>query len=289
MAFEEIMAKVQAWATATEALAALGAKLEIQHRGLAAPPVIVSALDDITVAAGLDELDALTPQQRSTVVSLARLAARQMVDVLVEPDREPGWTFTDPDILDGWGRGSAMLPAMIAAAHPALADISSFLDVGTGVGLLACAAASVWPRASIVGIDPWGPSLERARTNVEGAGLRKRIELRQQRVRDLDEVAAYDCAWLPTFFLTEDDLEASLPAVVRAVKPGGWVVLGRMRSAPDPLVAAAVRLRVIRAGGFDLDPKRAAELLESAGCAVGEPAAMPPMSPVELVLGRTPA
>ncbi len=71
-----------------------------------------------------------------------------------------------------------MVPPMIAGANPALQDIASFLDVGTGVGQLAVAAAGLWPRATIVGIDVWQPSLERARANVAQAGLGERIELR---------------------------------------------------------------------------------------------------------------
>ena len=171
---------------------------------------------------------------------------------------------------------------------PALADIGSFLDVGTGVGLLACAAASVWPRASIVGIDPWGPSLERAQANVGRASLDERITLRDQRLVDLEDTDAYDCVRVPTFFLTEDDLEAAMPALVRAVKPAGWIVLGRMRTAPDPLAQALTGFRTVRGGGTDLDPKRAAELLGNAGCADVHVAAAPPVAPLELILGRRP-
>jgi tRNA1(Val) A37 N6-methylase TrmN6 len=68
-----------------------------------------------------------------------------------------------------------MIPALIATAYPDLVNVRSFLDVGTGVGLLAVAAARVWPAATIVGIDPWEPSLERARANVAQAGLDGRM------------------------------------------------------------------------------------------------------------------
>jgi hypothetical protein len=75
---------------------------------------------------------------------------------------------------------------------------------------------------------------------------------------------------------------------VRSVRPGGWVVLGRMRPAPEPLAEAVGALRTLRGGGTTIDAKRAAELLEQAGCTdVHVPPPAGP-SPLELVLGQRP-
>jgi SAM-dependent methyltransferase len=288
MAFEDIMAKMQGWATGTEALAVLGAKLALEQRGEEAPPGLASAIDSVITSAGLDGVDELPPPQKAMLLAMTRMFAHQMLDVLDDPGREPGWAFTDPDILDGWGRASMMIPMMIAGAHPSLKDVDRFLDVGTGVGLLACAAAAVWPSASVVGIDVWGPSLDRARANVAGAGLSDRIELREQRVEDLTDEHAFDCAWVPTFFLHESVLADALPSVVRSVRPGGWIVLGRMRSSPDPLARALHAFRTARSGGDDVDTTRLLELLGREGCTPIE-GGSPPMSPVELVVAQTPA
>ena len=115
-----------------------------------------------------------------------------------------------------------MVPPVIKAAHPDLADITSFLDVGTGVGLLAVVARrTCGPSTTIVGIDIWDPSLERARANVEGAGLADRISLRKQALTELSDSEAFDCAWVPTFFLTEADLEKALPAVCSGLSVPG--------------------------------------------------------------------
>jgi SAM-dependent methyltransferase len=222
------------------------------------------------------------------LLGVIRMYLHQAVDVVEQPDRA-GWTFTDPAILDGWGRGSAMVPSLIASAHPDLSQVTSFLDVGTGVGLLAVAAAHVWPAATIVGIDPWEVSLERARSNVARAGLEDRITLRRQELADIDETSAYDCAWIPTFFLTEADLEQGLAAVARAMRPGGWIALGRPRPTPDPLAEATAALRWIRGGGCTLDAKRAVELLEHAGCTAVHAAQPAGPAPLELVLGQRPA
>jgi SAM-dependent methyltransferase len=289
MPFEDVMPIVMRWATATEALAALGAELALQQPDAAPPPEIVSALRAVSTAGGISEIDELAVPQQAMVLGLIRMYLHQAMDLLEDPAKAPGWTFTDPAIVDGWGRGSSMIPALIASAHPDLAEVDSFLDVGTGVGLLAVAAAGVWPAATIVGIDPWEPSLERARANVAGAGLEDRVTLRSQDLASLTDSDAYDCAWIPTFFLTEAVLEEGLPAVIRALRPGGWVALGRMRSMPDPLAEATGNLRWIRSGGATLDPKRAVELLEQAGCIEVHTAELPGPAPLELVLGQRPA
>jgi SAM-dependent methyltransferase len=237
---------------------------------------------------GIADLGELPATQQAMLLGIIRMSLHYAVDLVDNPDRSPGWTYTDPAILDGFGRGSAMIPGLIASAHPGLAEVTSFLDVGTGVGLLAVAAANVWPKATVVGIDLWEPALERARPNVVQAGLEDRITLRHQDLADLDDVDTYDCAWIPTFFLTEPVLEAGLAAVVRALRPGGWVVLGLNRPTPDPLAAAVAALRWTRGGGGLLDGKDATNLLEAAGC--GGVHSVPPAgpTPIELILGQRP-
>jgi precorrin-6B methylase 2 len=288
MAFEDVMGTMSRWLVATEALAALGAELTLKQTGEAPPPEIGGALRAVSVAGGLGDLDELAPPQQAIVAAQVRLYLRQAADLLDHPAREPGWTFTDPIILDGWGRGSAMVPMLIAAT-PELREVDAFLDVGTGVGLLACAAAGVWPTATIVGIDTWEPSLERARANVTQAGLDDRVTLRKQSVADMDDEDEYDCIWVPTFFLREDVLAQALPCLTRAARPGGWIVLGRFAAPPDPLAQATAALRTIRGGGCELDTGRAVELLERAGCGAVHAAPRPGPVPLELILGQKPA
>jgi ubiquinone/menaquinone biosynthesis C-methylase UbiE len=176
----------------------------------------------------------------------------------------------------------------LAAAVPELARVRSFLDVGSGIGLLAVAAASVWPRATITGIDVWGPSLEAAAASVRAAGLDDRITLRDQDVAALDDRDAYDCAWLPTFFVTEPVLEAAMPRLYRALRPGGWLVLGRMAPPPDPLAQAVSTLRTIRVGGADFDAKRLAAALEAVGCTAVRVVPRQGPAPMEYVIGQRP-
>ncbi|MGZ4125398.1 MAG: SAM-dependent methyltransferase [Actinomycetota bacterium] len=288
MSFESTMQTVMPWLTATEALAAFGADLRLREHG-SAPPEIEAALDRVRDVAGLGDLAEIPAPQRAMIVGLVRLYLHQALDLLEHPGRAPGWSFTEPAILDGWGRGSAMVPALIASAHPELTSLTTFLDVGTGVGLLAVAAATVWPEARIVGIDTWQPSLDRAAANVAGAGLTDRITIRARSLAELDDVDTFDCVWLPSFFLGPDDLDAGVAIARRALRPGGWIVLGRNRPMPDPLSEAVATLRTVRNGGSVIDTADAVRLLDAAGCTDTHAAPSAGPVPLELVLGRRPA
>jgi SAM-dependent methyltransferase len=286
MAFEDVMGTVMQWATATEALAALGAELALQQPDAQAPPEIAGAVRAVADAAGLSGLDELPPPQAAMLLGMIRMYLHNAVDLVEHADKAPGWTFTDPAILDGIGRASAMIPMLIASFHPDLAEVTSFLDVGTGVGLLAIAAANVWPSATVVGIDPWEVSLDRARTNVGQAGLESRITLRPDELAGIADRDAFDCVWVPTFFLTEAALAEGLPAVQRALRPGGWVVLGLNKRMPDPLADATASLRWIRGGGTLLDADRASKMLADAGFDGVHGATPPGPVPLAFILGQ---
>lgn len=286
MSFDEVLGVFSGLAAKTDALAALGARLGLTDPGPEADPRVVAALDAVLAAAGVPDLDALAPQQRAMLGAGIRSFFRQSGDLLDDPTRPPGWNYTDALVLDGQGRASMMIPSLLQGAVPELAGITSFLDVGAGVGLLAIAAASVFTQSSVVGIDPWEPALERARTNVRDAGLESRIVLRNQSALDLDDVDSYDCAWVPTFFLPETSLPAALEKVFGAARHGGWVVLGRYEPPPDALARATMALRTIRDGGCLLSSDQAVEQLVAIGCEEVRPIERTWAAPIGFVIGR---
>jgi SAM-dependent methyltransferase len=281
-----VMGKVQEWSDAAQTLAAVGAELALLESGAPQPPAeVVTALRGVTAAAGLAGLHELPAPQQAVALSMIRAFLHQAVDLIDDPARGPGWGYTDPAILDGWGRASRMVPTVIAQAHPDLAEVTRFLDVGTGVALLAIAATEVWPDATVVGLDTSSTSLARAKAHVDSAGRSDRIELREQALADLDDVDEFDLAWVPSFFLAERDLEVGLQAAVGSLRPGGWIVVGAERPVDDPLGAALVTLDRARNDGSALDAARVAALLERAGC--GDVHVAPPMPvPLDFVLGR---
>lgn len=79
-----------------------------------------------------------------------------------------------------------------------------------------------------------------------------------------------------------------MPRLVRALRPGGWLVLGRMAPPPDPLAEAASTLRTIRGGGSDYDAKRLAAALEDAGCRAVRPLPRSGPAPLEYIIGQRP-
>jgi SAM-dependent methyltransferase len=288
MAMEDVMPVVSQWSVAIEAAAALSAQLRLQQTGESAPPEVAAALRNVGEAAGVGDLSDLAPPQQAMVMFLINSSLHHALELIQNPTREPGWTYTEPAILDGYGRGSMAVPGMIASGIPELGDVGSFLDVGTGVGLLAVAAASTWPNAHVVGIDIWEPSLERARANVNQAGLDDRITLRTENLADLGDDNAFDLVWIPTFFLRETAIADALPAVLRATRSGGWVVLGLFATPPAPLAEAVNALKLLRGGGDVLEGKRAIELLERAGFSSAHVAPKTAPIPMDLVVAQKP-
>lgn len=286
MSFEEIMGAVMRLTTATDALGAVGARASLALEGGTADPRLVKALDEVAAAAGITGIDALTPPELGALTGLSRLFVREADIQAFDPVREPHWNYTDPIVLEGWGRGSAMMPQLIASSVPEAGDVTSFLDVGVGVGWLAISAAQLWPGARVVGVDVWEPALERARAHVAESGLEGRVELRNQDVTTLDEPDTYDCAWLPTFFFREEDLAAAVERVVRAVRPGRATVVGRFDPPPDPLVQATTALRAVRSGGSAVSAEEAAQLLRDAGCSAVRVVPRTWPAPLQFVVGQ---
>jgi SAM-dependent methyltransferase len=169
-----------------------------------------------------------------------------------------------------------------------IGEVSSFLDVGTGVGWLAVAATQVWPECTVVGIDTWEPALERARSNTGEAGVADRIELRNQSVVDLDDIDRFDLTWVPSFFLSREVVAAGAERILAATRPGGQVVVARYDPPHEPLAEAALRLRTLRDGGSWIPTDEIVEILQNAGWSDVRVLPMPPGFTITFVAGRKP-
>ena len=97
------------------------------------PADVDAAIDAVLAAAGCPIVRELAPPQRAMVAGFVRAAFGQATNLFTEPNRPAGWTYTDPAVLEGLGRGSMMVPPMLAQTGE-FGDVTSFLDVGTGVG-----------------------------------------------------------------------------------------------------------------------------------------------------------
>jgi SAM-dependent methyltransferase len=185
-------------------------------------------------------------------------------------------------VLDDWGTISASLaPLLQQAVVPRLAGLgarldaptATFLDVGVGSAQLTIAMCQTWPALRAVGLDPWPPALAQARNNLARAGLAHRVSLEPLPVQELAVEAAFDLAWLATPFIPPSVLETGVARVARALRPGGWLLLGQF-AAPGALGSALVALRTARSGGRVLSAAEAENLLTGAGLRSAQ--ALPP-------------
>src|SRR5262249_30850438 len=142
-----------------------------------------------------------------------------------------------------------IVPALEGLA-PRFANGATFLDIGVGVAGTAIAMAQQTPNLRVVGIDVWQPSLALARANVERAKLKDRIELREQPAESLSDEAAFDLAWMPVPFMPERIIPQAIERVLRALRPGGWLIIP-FPAVDDlpPAIAAMFKIRFTQFGG----------------------------------------
>jgi SAM-dependent methyltransferase len=284
--------------TSAEAAAALAGALQLRAGERRAPEEVGRGLEEVLAALGVaDLLPKLPGPELAALSSLALSRLRQAVELGGEPAREPGWRFTEPDVLRSQGLASAAFaPVLRRAVAPRLEDLTArlqapgarFLDVGAGVAALTIAICRLWPTLSAVGIDPWRPALTLGLRGVEAAGLAERIELRQQDVADLADRGAFDLAWVPVSFLSRDVLTRSAGPLRSALRPGGWAIFN-MYSGPDPLGLALARLRTARSGGWVTDPAGLESVLAGAGYAEVRTLPAEILPHVALTVGRRPS
>jgi precorrin-6B methylase 2 len=257
MSFDSLLAASQQLSMSVETLAALGAQLRFLQNGIDEDSRMRSLVNDVTQAIDPQLLEGVETSQQAIVLALIRTMFRQGLDLLENPERAPGWSYQDSEILQSQGQLSRVLVRWIeamAAQRPELSEIlrrpGVFLDVGTGVGAFAIEAARSWPTLRVVGIDPWEPALTLARKNLAHSGLAERVEFRQQRVEQLEETETFTLAWIPGPFISSEVADLALERVRRALVPSAWLIFGLYPVPSAPLERALVRLRIERSGGY---------------------------------------
>lgn len=297
MAIERIFAAGIPLLGSAEVAAALGAYLRVQVDGVAVTPELTARLDGVIDALGLrDDLAALDTQEAIAVLGIVDGFLAQAADFVTNPGR-PGWDHEQPSILMAQGQASVLIAGVLRRfVVPSLGDEfagrlerdgASFLDVGTGVAALAVGMCRLWPSLRATGIDPWSPALALAREHVAACGMDQRIVLREERAEHLDDEHEHDLAWVPTFFLPDGALQATIERVHAALRPGGWALLGVYARPEDPLAAAIADLRTVRQGGTSRTPQELAALMAGAGFADVDVRYDPAWRlPVQYVAGR---
>jgi len=288
------MAASRRLSVSVETLAALGAQLRFLQNGLDGDARVRALLTDVVRAVDPQLLEGLERQQQETALALIQTIFRQALDLLENPERVPGWSYEDPDILQSQGQPSWLIVhwiEAIAAQRPELSEVlrrpGAFLDVGTGVGSLAFEAARSWPALRVVGIDPWEPALTLARKNLARSGLAERVELRPQRVERLEDTATFTLAWVPGPFISAEVVDRALEHVRCALAPGGWLIFGFYPIPSAPLGQALARLRILRSGGHPWTSTEVEEKLRA--LAFEQIEVYSPAPPIVLAIAKRPS
>jgi SAM-dependent methyltransferase len=271
-ALQEIVSRLNASAGA---LAALGAALDARASGAPLEPEIRPHVEDVLVALGArDALADVEPSDLQPLLGEIRAFALTNIKLLFATARRSGWAHSEPEILQAAGDVSVAFPRVLKRSiAPNLQGLAerlespgaSFLDSGVGVAALSIEMARLWPSLHVVGIDQWAPALALARDRVRAAGLATRIELREQAGEELSDTDAFDLAWIPGAFVSEEASRALVQRIFRALRPGGWLLFAMVRSRHDPLTDALTRLRTSLFGGFVTTNENVEALLRQHG------------------------
>lgn len=258
-------------------------------------PDVAAGLDAVVDRLGVD-VAGMTSEERRRVEMSAQALLLQAADLLADPGRPPGWGFDDPAVLLSTGRLSANIATVIAQIAPTIDGLqdalqrtgATFLDVGAGVAALSIALCETWPGLHVVGLEPWAPALALAEAQLASSDVADRVELRSVGIEDLGDDAEFDVAWLAGPFVPPAVIPAALERVRNALKPGGWLLLGRFAGPEEPLADAVIRLRVLRSAGSVANAEQLGALMREAGLADVREVQRTWQASVGFVVGRRP-
>jgi precorrin-6B methylase 2 len=261
--------------TSAGALAVLGAAIDARLSGAPLDLPLRTHVDGIVDALGVRQsLDSASPTELRALLGEIRSVSHVHAKLLYPAGRRPGWSHTETELLQATGDATCgfaqllhetLAPQLDGLAERLARPGAAFLDIGAGVARLAIEMATSHPKLRVVGLEPWGPSLELARENVTAAGLQGRVEIREQAGEDVAVSESYDLAWIPGAFLPGRVIPILVARVLRALRPGGWLLFALPSTSDDALATALARFRTVMFGGEPVSAPEVEAQLAHAG------------------------
>ena len=261
--------------------------------------IVTAAEDGYTAADGV--IDFYMSPQGQAMRLFIRSDFLQTTDLVQQAHAKtltPGWSYTDPDILNAQGIGSGrvmeslcrdVVPKLDGLEDRLARPAAAFLDVGAGVGGICVTLARLWPGLRIVGLEPAEAPLAEARHNIAATEYGDRIELRKITLEELTDVDQFDVGWLPQVFLPLDVLQRSIGPFYRSIKPGGWAILFALSGGAAGLGPAITRFRNVVWGGEPHSPQDVAKLMTDVGFEAVHTEPAGGIAGATLVVGRKPS
>ncbi|MGH7526829.1 MAG: 50S ribosomal protein L11 methyltransferase, partial [Gemmatimonadales bacterium] len=157
---------------------------------------------------------------------------------LPEADQpEPAAVVLDPEMAFGSGEHGSTRAALVLLER-LLQPGDTVLDLGSGSGILAIASVKLGA-ARAVGIENDGEANQVAVRNAERNGVRRWVEFLDGDAGDLAPLLGPADLLLSNILRTINT--ALLPAVVRALRPGGVAIFAGMEEVEAPLFRSALQ------------------------------------------------
>ncbi|NDW54808.1 cyclopropane-fatty-acyl-phospholipid synthase family protein [Aliiroseovarius sp. PrR006] len=268
MAYADALKEIQALIRSTETLAALGALAKIKSGAIVADPNTHTALEQVVDAVDPAFFDDLSAEELSFLWATAYGNLSRVFDLVAHPDKPGNWDYSDPTVLEAQGKSSRAVTRFLNAHaqedtefRALLEGGARILDVGSGVGWISITLAESWPHIHVDGLEILPPALERAQINLANSEVSDRVRFLDKNVTELDEEERYDVIFVPMMFIPESALRAAMPRLCRALRPGGFLIVGNYRLSDDPLMRALNGLQTCISGGRVWDEEEIGELL----------------------------
>lgn len=178
--------------------------------------------------------------------------------------------------LGVWGLGSSpvAIESFLAVDRemPEIRDLwlrgARHMELGCGAGRDLLRVAVPYPATSVVGVDIDPLALTEVERQARDLGIQDRVAVRLADASEIEDVATFDTLLWSQIFFPSASRAATIHAIRRALKPGGYLVMPLLRDRPasdDALRGAGGRqtsLSAVIYGSWGLDWRTESEVRE---------------------------